>query len=213
MPSSTFFHLPDEKREKLLRVARREFARVSYSDASINKMIQAAEIPRGSFYVYFQDKEDLFLYLMEEYSKQVTQLLQRVLQEKEGDVFAAFLALFDLAQGYIQNPSEQSAVREMMEILHRNVGMGHSMLFLAGGRDKWVKDLLPLIDPGRLCLREEEIPALVELLCSITGPMLGEAMLSEESAGIRERYCSFLNMVRYGCAAPTNDLYQSGKEF
>ena len=63
MPSATFFNLPAEKREKLLSAARAEFARVPYAEASINKMIQAADIPRGSFYMYFRDKEDLFLHL------------------------------------------------------------------------------------------------------------------------------------------------------
>ena len=40
-----------------------EFTTNSYTDASINRIIQKAHIPRGSFYQYFQDKEDLFWYL------------------------------------------------------------------------------------------------------------------------------------------------------
>ena len=49
MPSKTFFHLPAEKRERLLLAAEEEFARVPYAEASINRMIRAAGIPRGSF--------------------------------------------------------------------------------------------------------------------------------------------------------------------
>ena len=49
MPSTTFFNLPAEKREKLLSAARAEFARVPYAEASINKMIQAADIPGAAF--------------------------------------------------------------------------------------------------------------------------------------------------------------------
>lgn len=56
MPSKTFFHLPAEKRERLLLAAEEEFARVPYAEASINRMIRAAGIPRGSFYMYFRDK-------------------------------------------------------------------------------------------------------------------------------------------------------------
>lgn len=62
MPSKTFFHLPAEKRERLLLAAEEEFARVPYAEASINRMIRAAGIPRGSFYMYFRDKEELFHY-------------------------------------------------------------------------------------------------------------------------------------------------------
>ena len=64
MPSKTFFHLPAEKRERLLLAAEGEVARVPYAEASINRMIRAAGIPRGSFYMYFRDKEELFHYLL-----------------------------------------------------------------------------------------------------------------------------------------------------
>ena len=46
MPSKTFFHLPAEKRERLLLAAEEEFARVPYAEASINRMIRAAGIPQ-----------------------------------------------------------------------------------------------------------------------------------------------------------------------
>ena len=49
MPSQTFYNLPPAKREKLLRAARAEFARVPYDQVSINRIVRAAGIPRGSF--------------------------------------------------------------------------------------------------------------------------------------------------------------------
>ena len=64
MPSTTFYNLPEEKRERLMAAARAEFLRVPYEDASINRIIREAGIPRGSFYMYFTDKEDLVRYLM-----------------------------------------------------------------------------------------------------------------------------------------------------
>ena len=67
MPSTTFFNHPAEKQEKLLAAARAEGARVRYPEASINKIIQAADIPRGSFYMYFKDKEELFVHLLSAY--------------------------------------------------------------------------------------------------------------------------------------------------
>ena len=50
MPKPTFFRLPEEKRARLLNAAWDEFTRVSLSEASINSIIRAANIPRGSFY-------------------------------------------------------------------------------------------------------------------------------------------------------------------
>ena len=68
MPSATFYNLPEEKRERLLRAAREEFSRVPYESASVNRIIQSAGIPRGSFYMYFTDKEELFGHLMDSYA-------------------------------------------------------------------------------------------------------------------------------------------------
>ena len=82
MPSDTFFRLPAPKRERLLRCARQEFSRVSYPDASINRIIHSAGIPRGSFYMYFEDKSDLFLYLMDRFVDAFIETVCQLLEEQ-----------------------------------------------------------------------------------------------------------------------------------
>ena len=61
MPTDTFFRLPEEKRARILEGAWSEFTAVPYAEASINRIVQTSRIPRGSFYQYFEDKNDLFL--------------------------------------------------------------------------------------------------------------------------------------------------------
>ena len=41
---------------------KKEFSRLPLKDASIANIIKDAEIPRGSFYQYFENKEDLYYY-------------------------------------------------------------------------------------------------------------------------------------------------------
>ena len=65
MPSQTFFNLPKEKQDRIMAAAREEFFTHSFDEASINRLIKAAGIPRGSFYQYFADKEDVYFYLGE----------------------------------------------------------------------------------------------------------------------------------------------------
>lgn len=95
MPSNTFFRLPEEKRQRLLDAAWKEFTRVRYSQASINKIILAARIPRGSFYQYFTDKEDLFRYLVAGTQEHFIAVLNQLLTEHGGNLFAVPLAAFD----------------------------------------------------------------------------------------------------------------------
>lgn len=72
MPKKTFFNLSDEKRRRIVDAALQEFAAHSFNEASINQIIKYADIPKGSFYQYFTNKEDLYLYFLGEVSKEFT---------------------------------------------------------------------------------------------------------------------------------------------
>ena len=64
MPKETFFNLPDEKRDLIISSAIDEFSKASYNAASVNRICRKANIPKGSFYQYFTDKLDLYVYIM-----------------------------------------------------------------------------------------------------------------------------------------------------
>ncbi len=64
MPRETFFNLPDEKRQRIIELAVAEFAENDYDAASISRIVARAGIAKGSFYQYFENKEDLHAYLL-----------------------------------------------------------------------------------------------------------------------------------------------------
>jgi AcrR family transcriptional regulator len=65
MPKLTFFNLPEEKRRLILDLAIEEFADRDYNSASISNIVARAGIAKGSLYQYFEDKRDLYLYLLQ----------------------------------------------------------------------------------------------------------------------------------------------------
>ena len=65
MPKPTFFNLPEDKRDLILEMAIEEFASNDYESASISQIVARAGIAKGSFYQYFEDKRDLYFYLVE----------------------------------------------------------------------------------------------------------------------------------------------------
>ena len=77
MPKSTFFNLPDEKRNLILEVAIDEFAGKDYDSASISQIVARAGIAKGSFYQYFEDKRDLYFYLVELAAEEKKRFLAR----------------------------------------------------------------------------------------------------------------------------------------
>ena len=60
MPFSRFARMPEEKRERLLTTAAQEFATYGYEGASLNRILELAQIGKSSAYYYFADKADLF---------------------------------------------------------------------------------------------------------------------------------------------------------
>jgi TetR/AcrR family transcriptional regulator len=65
VPKETFFNLPEEKRQHLLDIAIDEFASNDYQNVSISRFVERAGIAKGSFYQYFEDKKDLYFYLLD----------------------------------------------------------------------------------------------------------------------------------------------------
>jgi len=80
MPKQTFFNLPGEKQERIISCAVEEFAGNGYEKASISRLVKAAGIAKGSFYQYFEDKEDLYGFLIEEL---IVRRKQRISSEEE----------------------------------------------------------------------------------------------------------------------------------
>lgn len=59
MPRPRFDRVAPEKRDALLDAAAHEFAAHGYENGSINRVLLAAGLSKGSFYYYFDDKADL----------------------------------------------------------------------------------------------------------------------------------------------------------
>jgi len=103
LPKQTFFNLPNEKKESLIQAAMKEFSRAPLAEASIANIIKDAAIPRGSFYQYFEDKEDLFYFLLEEYSTTLNERFRSILEKEDGDIIVSFIGSYELMLENIQN--------------------------------------------------------------------------------------------------------------
>ena len=63
MPRPRFHKLPAEQQQAILRAALDEFANHGFSGASLNRIIDAAGISKGSLYYYFDGKEELYAHV------------------------------------------------------------------------------------------------------------------------------------------------------
>ena len=65
MPTVTFDHLPENKRQRILDAAVKEFSERNLSSAKLSNIVKDAQISRGSIYQYFPTKEDLYVYIFD----------------------------------------------------------------------------------------------------------------------------------------------------
>ncbi|NLW12332.1 MAG: TetR/AcrR family transcriptional regulator [Clostridiaceae bacterium] len=79
MPKQTFLNLPEEKRAKIEQAAINEFTAYSYDQASTNRIVEAAEIPKGSFYQYFAGKKDLYRHILDKILERKMEFLTPVM--------------------------------------------------------------------------------------------------------------------------------------
>lgn len=155
MPKQTFFNLPEKKRQTLLNAAEKEFSRVPLYEASIANIIKESGIPRGSFYQYFDDKEDLYYYLLNRYTVKMKELLLQSLQKQDGDLLGAFGDFF--AKVIYQQTNERNVQFLKNAFLHvaQKMELSFSRIFLDKSHPRF-EDILDYVDSSRLNIRDEE---------------------------------------------------------
>ena len=120
MPKSTFFNLSPEKREKIDKAIENEFGRTTFEKASISNIIETAKIPRGSFYQYFEDKEDSIKYIVQKYMKKEKEKIKNILIEVDGNIFDATIEIFEYMIESVKEKDKFNLYRNILEELKKN---------------------------------------------------------------------------------------------
>lgn len=87
---SKFYRLEKEKQERIINAALKEFARNGYDKASTNEIVKEAEIAKGSLFSYFNNKKELYLFLLDYVMKLIDQIYAEYAEVdwQETDFFA-----------------------------------------------------------------------------------------------------------------------------
>ena len=197
MPTETFFRLPESKRDRILDAIKEEIARSLYEDFSIGAIIRQCGISRGSFYQYFKNKEDIYLYLMSGYQEQILTHGAQVLRQNGGDFFAALEDTYRFAVRMLCY-KDSKAFRHnlfcnmrLLETIWQNADYAEeSFREIQEFRDAVNLDLLKLESP-------EEFRVLFGI-CMSTGlkELVGIFLTDDSEAVVLERYISKLNLLK-----------------
>ena len=113
MPKETFLKLSKEKQQKVINAAKKEFARVPIENVSIKNIVEEADIARGSFYQYFESKEDLLIYILKENSEKLNIKLKNEVSKTNGDIFKLYIFLYDSMLEEFTGNSDQDLFKQI----------------------------------------------------------------------------------------------------
>lgn len=78
MPTKMFLELNKEKRTKIIEISITEFSKYGYENSSTNRIVQNANISKGSLFKYFKNKDELYFYILDFV---IQELMANMLQE------------------------------------------------------------------------------------------------------------------------------------
>lgn len=200
MPTATFFRLPEEKRQRLMEACWAELTRVRFTDVSINRIILAAHIPRGSFYQYFEDKEDLIRFFLGAIRDYFINSLRSVLTEGKGDLFALPQGAFD--RFLCREGEPDATLTRLVQILRMNPGFDpHN--FLSDCPGGLPDPLWEAVDTRFLREPDREFAEHVFFLCiSILAHAVMVTLLDPDQRNLQRKILwKRIEIIRSGCAA------------
>ena len=199
MCMETFHRLPEEKRTRFLEAAWEEFTRVSFAEASTNQIVRRAGVPRGSFYQYFRDKEDLFVYLMTQARDHFIELYAEIMAKNSGDFFKTQLVCFE---SFAHQGGEKDVLfNRCIQVLRLNPGLHMQMIMQEQPRNHLLADFSKTADLSPFADEETAREAFMLSLLSLAGAVMDSLEKPEQMDTYRRQLELRLNIIRQGSLA------------
>jgi AcrR family transcriptional regulator len=100
--SSTWWNLPEGKRERITEVAMQEFGEHGFSAGSLNVIARGAGIAKGSLFQYFDDKLDLYVTVCEQGASEIERHMLGAVHE-EAPFFDNLRAIVEQWMSYFRS--------------------------------------------------------------------------------------------------------------
>lgn len=115
MPKDTFLKLDNNKREAIIKAFLTEFTINSFDEASISKVVKRLGIAKGSIYQYFDNKIDLYTFLLHTCAVKKKEYLT-IDRKQFSDFWAYFMALYKVGYQFDhEHPLKSHFLHRLMQ--------------------------------------------------------------------------------------------------
>ena len=197
MPTKTFLNLPQEKQNIILEASIKEFKRVLLKDASINKIIKDASISRGSFYTYFKDINDLYIYTLRKYQDKFYKLAKDSINENNGDLIKTTKQIYEIV---IQDCTKELATYKNIFLnINYNISIKNQIECDLDNKYRLI-ELISKIDKTKLNIKtEEELFYIIDIIVGIVLHGLIEIFISDKNPElVKEKLNKQIKLIEKG---------------
>src|SRR6201996_7653525 len=103
-----------ERPQEILEAAFVEFSRCGYAVTTLDKIAERAGVTKGTIYVYFENKEHLFISMVREFTKTKMEMMQGMLESHEGSTADLLGAQFSYIYEHIVEDRRRREVVRML---------------------------------------------------------------------------------------------------
>ena len=200
MPTSTYFNLPEDKRERIFNAAVNEFARNNVQAASLSNIVTEAGIPRGSIYQYFQDKEDIYVHVYETLRGMRAEYVKPAFELYKKEPFLVFFEEFFLrdSEYLLNHPLHLEIGKHCYGHAH---GVSHKLIQKIKNRYKEIFLIGIDYDRERGYIRADVDCSVLADLCVhfVTDIFIFQSVYdSATMSDVRERNIAMMQIIRHG---------------
>lgn len=200
MIKKTFYNLPYEKRKRITDAVIKEFMERPNEKVSINKIIKTAEISRGSFYQYFDDKVDLIEIITKTMFEESSNKAKEILKLSCGDLFVMYIKMFDYFGDYSSQKQTMKIMRNIVDSFKANDDLVSEYLKNRFNMALTNNEIYTMVDRQNLKFQDNEsVKCLIEILTQVLKNAIFDVFVAgSDREEVRERLIKKIDIIKQG---------------
>lgn len=200
MIKKTFYNLPYEKRKRITDAVIKEFMERPNEKVSINRIIKTAEISRGSFYQYFDDKVDLIEIITKTMFEESSNKAKEILKLSCGDLFVMYIKMFDYFGDYSSQKQTMIIMRNIVDSFKANDDLVSEYLKNRFNIALSNNEIYLMVDRQNLKFQDNEsVKCLIEILTQVLKNAIFDVFVAgSDREEVRERLIKKIDIIKQG---------------
>ena len=200
MIKKTFYNLPYEKRKRITDAVIKEFMERPNEKVSINRIIKTAEISRGSFYQYFDDKVDLIEIITKTMFDESSNKAKEILKLSCGDLFVMYIKMFDYFGDYSSQKQTMKIMRNLVDSFKANDDLVSEYLKNRFNMALTNNEIYTMVDRQNLKFQDNEsVKCLIEILTQVLKNAIFDVFVAgSDREEVRERLIKKIDIIKQG---------------